>query len=177
MEAGGSRRSGGPLSIRCKRRRRIIARAREATLGASSTWAPPVALQPETIEHGARRGYQAHTFDVCKGHRKVGLCLGVDLAADADHEHRQAWCTYLEALAELNPRAQRCVHAPTVIVSWCVGERFLTHLQKRRPTTGRSGQEVMENATTSRTSRFSSLTYMTTIHTPRIMLAMTNHTG
>jgi hypothetical protein len=44
----------------------------------------------------------ARTFGVCKGRRKAGLYLYVDLAADADVEHCRPWCDWIEALAELN---------------------------------------------------------------------------
>jgi len=46
--------------------------------------------------------YRARTFGVCKGRRKAGLCLYVDLAADADDEHCRPWCDWIEALAKLN---------------------------------------------------------------------------
>lgn len=41
-------------------------------------------------------------FGVYKGRRKAGLCLCVDLAADADVEHCRPWGDWIEALAELN---------------------------------------------------------------------------
>jgi len=47
-------------------------------------------------------GYRKRTFGVCKGRRKAGFCLCVDLAADADVEHCRPWCDWIEALAELN---------------------------------------------------------------------------
>ena len=46
--------------------------------------------------------YRARTFGVCKGRRKAGLCLCVDLAAEADVEQCRPWCDWIEALAELN---------------------------------------------------------------------------
>lgn len=42
-------------------------------------------------------GYRARTFGVCKGRRKAGLCLCVDLAADADVEHCRPWCDWIES--------------------------------------------------------------------------------
>lgn len=62
-----------------------------------------VALQPGKVKRARHcDGYGARTFGVCKGRRKVGLCLCVDLAADADDEHCRPWCDWIEALAELN---------------------------------------------------------------------------
>lgn len=62
-----------------------------------------VAPQPGKVKRARLcDGYQARTFGVCKGRRKAGLCLCVDLAADADVEHCRPWCDWIEALAELN---------------------------------------------------------------------------
>jgi hypothetical protein len=62
-----------------------------------------VAPQPGKVKRARLcDGYRARTFGVCKGRRKAGLCLCVDLAADADVEHCRPWCDWIEALAELN---------------------------------------------------------------------------
>jgi hypothetical protein len=62
-----------------------------------------VAPQPGKVKRARLcDGYRARTFGVCKGRRKAGLCLCVDLAADADVEHCRPWCVWIEALAELN---------------------------------------------------------------------------
>ncbi len=62
-----------------------------------------VAPQPGKVKRARLcDGYRARTFGVCKGRRKAGLCLCVDLAADADVEHCRPWRDWIEALAEPN---------------------------------------------------------------------------
>lgn len=80
-------------------------------------------------------GYRARTFGVYKGRRKAGLCLCVDVAADADVEHCRPWCDWIEALAELNLVALK---------------QFHIHLNKRKKLSGGANREAMERESNDR---------------------------